>query len=231
MSAVPRCAPQIPPLQPGDHLTVEEFERRYQAMPELKKAELIEGVVYMPSPVTIEEHGSPQAKLIGWLIWYEAFTPGVQVGDNSTVRMKVGSNQPQPDALLRILPDCSGQSQTSEDGYVVSAPELVAEISVSTASYDLHEKLKAYERNSVLEYIIWRVADREIDWFFLRGGKFKRLTRSSDGAFKSKCFPGLWLNPTALIENDLATVLRVLQQGLASEEHHEFVERLAKEST
>ena len=87
MSAIPKSAFRIPPLRAGDHLTVAEFERRYAAMPELKKAELVEGVVYMPSPVTIEEHGNPQSRLNGWLVWYEAFTPGVQVGENSTVRL------------------------------------------------------------------------------------------------------------------------------------------------
>ena len=43
--------PRILPLEHGDHLTREEFERRYEAMPHVRKAELIEGVVYMPSPV------------------------------------------------------------------------------------------------------------------------------------------------------------------------------------
>lgn len=59
-------APSIPPLESGDRLTRAEFERRYEAAPEHFKAELIEGVVYVASPVRIF-HGNPQFNLIlGW---------------------------------------------------------------------------------------------------------------------------------------------------------------------
>jgi hypothetical protein len=65
----------IPPLQNGDHLTRDEFMRRYEAMPELKKAELIEGVVFMGSPVSHEYHCEPHAVLIGNLYHYRAHRP------------------------------------------------------------------------------------------------------------------------------------------------------------
>ncbi len=75
----------IPPLEAGDHLTRREFERRYQAMPHIKKAELIEGVVYMPPPVRFGGHGEPHFMMIGWLFNYCAGTPGLRTGDNATV--------------------------------------------------------------------------------------------------------------------------------------------------
>src|SRR5882724_2147207 len=136
----------VPLLENGDRLSVEEFFRRYNAMPHLKKAELIEGVVHMPSPVTMDEHGEQQFDLITWLGHYRAHTPGVQGGDNATIRLLFGLSAPQPDACLRVRPDHGGQSQTSEDGYVVGAPEWVGEVSSTTASYDLHDKLQAYQR-------------------------------------------------------------------------------------
>src|SRR2546421_625978 len=91
----------IPPLENGDRLTRAEFERRYEAMPELKKAELIEGVVYVPSPVRHEQHGGPQFALSTWLGHYQAFTPGVRGSDNATVRLDL-NNEPQPDEVLFI---------------------------------------------------------------------------------------------------------------------------------
>src|SRR5207248_362002 len=124
---------KIPPLVAGDRLTRDEFERRYETMPDVKKAELIEGVVYMPSPVRVDAHASPHAELLAWLGHYKAFTPGVQVGGNGTVRLDL-DNEPQPDAFLRIFPEFGGQSKTVE-GFVEGAPELVVEVSVSTASY------------------------------------------------------------------------------------------------
>lgn len=222
--------PHVPILENGDQLTRDEFERRYRLLPHLKKAELIEGVVYMPSPVRIGSHGTPQAAMICWLSVYWAFTPVVQVGDNSTVRMDL-DNEPQPDGSLFIKPEFGGQIAISADDYVERAPELLAEISASTASLDLNAKFRVYRRNQVREYIVWRVAERAIDWFVLRGSRFERLPLDAAGCYRSEVFPGLWLPAQAMIDLDLATVLRVLQEGLATPEHAEFVARLTNSRT
>ena len=213
-----------PPLVAGDRLTRDEFERRYMAMPHVKKAELIEGVVYMPSRVSLEGHASPQADLITWLGTYRAATSGVQGADNATVRLDL-DNEPQPDALLRIRPECGGQSKTVND-YVEGAPELVAEIAASSASYDLHDKLNAYRRNGVKEYVVWLIWEKAIDWYVLRGGRYEAAKVHWDGLHRSEAFPGLWLDAAAMLRGDLARVLDVVKQGLASSEHDVFVTRL-----
>jgi Uma2 family endonuclease len=212
----------VPPLEPGDRISRAEFERRYEAMPQLKKAELIEGVVYMPSPVRHRHHGHPHAWLIGWLIQYEAATPGVETGDNSTARLDL-DNEPQPDGLLLIAPDRGGQARISVDDYIESAPELVVEVAASSASYDLNTKLTVYRRNGVREYLVFRVRDREVDWFVLRDGLFEPLRPTSDGILRSEVFPGLWLDVAALVRGDLPQVLAVVQQGVNTPEHAAFV--------
>ncbi len=214
----------IPPLENGDKLTRHEFERRYHAMPNLKKAELIEGVVYVASPVRAKQHGKPHARIMGWLIAYEAATPGVEALDNTTVLLDT-DNEPQPDALLRI--ETGGQSRINKDDYVEGAPELIVEIAASSASYDLHEKLKVYRRNQVQEYLIWRVYDHQFDWFRLQQGEYIQLQANADNIICSQIFPGLWLDKTALLGGDLGKVLAVLQQGLASPEHENFISRLS----
>src|SRR5437588_1940303 len=144
----------IPPLEAGDHLTRAEFERRYDAMPNLKKAELIEGVVYMPSPV-LTDHGRPHSHIIGWLATYEAATPGVELYDNTSLR--IGQDgEPQPDALLRIHEAFGGQSRISPDKYLEGAPELIVEVASSSVDYDLNTKLNLYQRHGLLEYIVWQ---------------------------------------------------------------------------
>jgi Uma2 family endonuclease len=203
----------IPPLENGDKLTRLEFETRYERMPELKKAELIEGIVYMGSPLRIDRHGNPHAHIITWLGIYEATTPGVQTGDNCTVRLDA-ENEPQPDALLRIRE--GGQSKISEKGYVEGAPELIVEIAASTVSIDLHDKQKAYRRNQVQEYLVWRVYDQEFDWFRLKEEKYIQLQPDEPGIIKSEIYPGLWLDVNALLAGNLAKVLEVLQQGITS---------------
>jgi Uma2 family endonuclease len=213
----------LPPLESGDRLKLAEFMRRYEAMPDVKKAELIEGVVYMPSPVRVE-HSSPHGDLIWFLVSYKIATPGVQSSDNTTALLD-DDNGPQPDASLRILPECGGQSRT-ENGYVAGAPELMAEISASTVSRDLHDKFTAYERSGVLEYLVWRVWDAALDWFVLRDGRFARVEPDEQGVIRSSSFPGLWLNVLAMLEGDLPRVLETLQLGLATPEHAAFVERL-----
>jgi Uma2 family endonuclease len=219
----------VPPLHSGDRLTRAEFERRYRATPEKFKAELIEGVVYvMASPVSGEWHGIPQFNFVTWLGIYSWQTSGTEGGDNATVRLDL-DNEPQPDAFLRILPTHGGQSRNSDDDYIEGAPELVAEIAASSASYDLHQKLNAYRRNGVREYIVWRTWDRAIDWFVLREGAFVPLAPDEQGIHKSSVFPGLWLDAAAMLAGDRARVMAVAQQGIASPEHSQFIEQLAKQ--
>jgi Uma2 family endonuclease len=223
-------APSVPPLVAGDRLTRDEFERRYSAMPHVKKAELIEGKVYMPSPVSTEGHASPHFLVIAWLGGYQAKTPGIQGGDNGTVRLDL-DNEPQPDVFLRILPTHGGQSRISDDDYVEGAPELVVEVTATTAAYDLHDKLNAYRRNGVREYVVWRTQDEDIDWFILRGGQYERLQADEQGVTRSEVFPGLRLDTKAMLASDLARVLDVLQQGLASDAHRAFVDQLKSKSS
>lgn len=214
---------RVPPLDNGDRLTRPEFERRYATMPHVKKAELIEGVVYMPSPVS-NEHAVPHFDLITWLGYYRAATPGISGGDNGTLRLDL-DNEPQPDAFLRILAEHGGQARVDEDGYVSGAPELVAEVARSSVSIDLHAKLHAYRRNGVREYLVWRVEDRTIDWFVLREGRYEPLA-AAEGLYRSEVLPGLWLDAAALLSGDLSAVFQTVQRGLDSPEHAAFVRRL-----
>jgi len=211
----------VPPLCNGDHLDRVEFERRYNAMPEVKKAELIEGIVFMPSPVSLDRHGEQHAHLILWLATYRAHTPGTRVADNTTVRLDM-DNEPQPDALLLIASERGGRTTTA-DGYVTGGPELACEVSASTVNIDRNANLQAYRRNGVCEYLLWRVEDNAIDWFALRGGQYVPLPVGTDGIIRSEVFPGLWLDVQALLAVDLARVLAVLQQGIGSPEHATFV--------
>ncbi|MFP5272681.1 Uma2 family endonuclease [Coleofasciculus sp.] len=223
MSISPTISP--PPLESGDRLTRIEFERRYQQMPDNKKAELIEGVVYVASPVRANRHGKPHAQIIGWLLMYESETPGAYLADNTTVRLDA-DNEPQPDALLRIEPEVGGNSRITEDDYIEGAPELIVEVAASSASYDLNDKLNAYRRNGVQEYIVWQSYENRIDWFCLEEGRYVSVEPDETGIIKSRVFPGLWLAVNALREGNLAEVLAVLQQGIQTAEHQVFVQRL-----
>ncbi|MGK7947769.1 MAG: Uma2 family endonuclease [Xenococcaceae cyanobacterium] len=216
--------PANPPLENGDRLTRYEFERRYQAMPHLKKAELIEGVVYVPAALRFRNHGKPHANIITWLGVYQAFTPKVELADNPTVRLDL-DNSPQPDAILLID---GGQTRISEDDYIEGAPELIVEIASSSVSYDLYDKKRAYRRNGVQEYLVWRVYENEIDWFSLSAGDYVLQLPDSNRILRSRQFPGLWLDIPSLISGEMTKVLAVLQQGLNSSEHQEFKQNLAE---
>jgi Uma2 family endonuclease len=218
-SAVP------PPLTAGDRLTRPEFERIYQAHPEIKKAELIEGIVYMPTPVHFAQHGLPHSDVMTWLGVYRATTPGVLVGDNVTVRLDY-ENVVQPDAIVRLDPEYGGRSRVSKDDYLEGPPELIVEIAASSAAYDLHDKRRVYARNGVQEYLAAQMYEQKADWFVLREGVYETLRPDVGRVLRSEIFPGLWLNPAALFNGDLVALLAVLQQGLASPEHAAFVERL-----
>jgi Uma2 family endonuclease len=211
----------VPLLENGDRLTRIQFEQRYHVMPDLKKAELIEGRVYMASPVRATKHGKPHAMIMTWLGNYWSATPGIELLDNATVRIDE-DNEPQPDACLRMEEQRGGNSRISEDDYVEGAPELIVEIAASTASYDLHEKKQVYRRSGVQEYIVWRVNDGVLDWFELKDGVYVDLPLETDGSIHSCVFPGLWLPMNELLAGDLAAVLTGLQLGLASPEYWLF---------
>jgi Uma2 family endonuclease len=193
-------------------------------MPHVNKAELVEGVVYMPSPVSHARHSLQNQRVILWSGNYGLATPGVDCCVNATLRLDL-DNEPQPDAFLRILPEAGGQSR-DDGGFVAGAPELIVEIAASSVSYDLHDKLRAYQRNGVLEYVVWRVWDQAIDWFVLRDDRFQRLALALDACYRSTVFPGLWLDPAAMVADDMQRVMAVLQQGLATPEHADFAAKL-----
>lgn len=196
-------------LENGDRLDRDEFERRYSAS-NIKKAELIEGIVYVASPLRFTQHGNPHAEIVTWLGTYQAAISGLKVSIESTVRLDQ-DNEPQPDAILFRI---GGNAQIDNDDYITGAPELIVEISASTVSYDLHSKKNAYERNGVKEYLVWRTIDREIDWFILENGKYRILEPDASGIIRSQEFMGLWLNVEAMLSHDMATVLETLQIGL-----------------
>ena len=216
------------PMQAGDHLSAEDFERRYEMMRDLKKAELIAGVVYMPSPVLFEDHADPHFQMSTWLGHYVAYTFGVRGGDNATVRL-APKNRPQPDLLLLIRPECGGAT-TLTDGYVTGAPEWLGEIAASSASYDLHTKLQEYLRTGVPEYVVWRVWDRAIDWFARSGKEYQKI-ELENGVYRSRIFHGLWLDAEALLAGDMPRVLAVLQEGLATPEHTVFCDQLRQRTS
>ena len=225
---VPRSpvkADGIPPLNAGDRLSRAEFERRYQARPDLKKAELIEGVVHMPSPVRFVQHGQAHIALAGWLANYLAATPGVTGGDNVTIRLDY-ENEVQPDAFLRLDVTLGGRSSITEDDYIAGAPELIVEIAASIVAYDMYDKRRVYARNGVQEYLVAQAYEQRVDWFVLREGVYEAMQADADGILRSEVFPGLWLPVDALWAGDLAKMLRVLQQGLDSVEHQEYVASL-----
>ena len=226
MITTPQRLVTIPPLENGDRLSHTEFERRYQAMPNLRKAELIEGIVYtMASPLRIKSHGAPHSDLNTWLGLYKALTPGTIVGIEPTVRLDP-DNDPQPDSVLFVP---GRQATIADDDYIEGAPELVIEIAASSASIDLHAKKQAYRRNGVREYIVWRTLEAQLDWFSLDADEYILMEADEQGILRSQVFPGLWLDKAALLSGDMAQVLTVVQTGIATADHQAFVQHLQAE--
>lgn len=218
-------APPLPPLEQGDHLDQQTFHARYEAMPPGTRAELIEGIVHMPSPAR-NTHGRAQTLAILWLATYDVATPGTKSVDNATDILGEES-EPQPDGMLMILPEKGGSISINEHDYLVGPPELVVEVASSTESYDLHSKRREYERHGVKEYLVLALRQRRAFWFALRDGKFEELPAGDDAILRSQVYAGLWLDPNAIFNDDGKRLLEVLQLGLASPEHADFAAKLA----
>lgn len=213
----------VPPLMAGDFLSRDEFLRRWDAMPELKRAELIRGVVYMPSPLSWD-HGNRDLRVATWLGVYCGSTPGCDAVSNATWLME--EDAPQPDTALFILPEYGGRIK-KRGRLLQGAPEFLAEVCLTSAAYDLNQKRELYEEAKVQEYLAVLLHEREVRWHRLTGEHFVVVPQPADGIYRSALFPGLWLDAAALLAGDLARVLAVLNLGLASPEHAAFVAQLA----
>lgn len=187
----------LPLLENGDRLSRDEFERRFTLRSDIKKAELIRGVVYVPSPARFTSHAEPAFIMAGWLDRYVERTPGTRAADGPTVRMSADS-EPMPDLVLFFTG--SGGVTISEDGYLEGAPELVIEVAASSASYDLHDKKLVYRDAGVREYLVWRTLDAAVDWWVLDSGEYRPIEPDAAGRIASRVFPGLRLNVPALLE-------------------------------
>ncbi|MCO5201082.1 MAG: Uma2 family endonuclease [Chloroflexi bacterium] len=206
MSIAEKSTRKCIPLESGDRLTRAEFERRYSARPDIKKAELIEGVVYVASPVSTEEHGTPHFHLAPWLGVFVAKTPGVIPAIDSTVRLDT-DNEVQPDLFLALDRDHGGGAALAE-GYLEGAPDLVVEVAASSASHDLNAKMHVYRRNGVREYLVWQIYEGRLDWFRLNAeGVYETVPAGAAGVIESEVFPGLRLDVPALLRGDLAAVI------------------------
>jgi hypothetical protein len=212
------------PLRAGQRLAVQEFLRRWEAMPEVKFAELIDGVVYMPSPLS-SDHGRTELWVATWLGIYILNTPGCAAGSQSTWLMR--QSAPQPDNYLWIRAEYGGQS-TIQGKYHAGAPELAAEICVTSAAYDLGVKKALYEAAGVREYVAVLIEEKAVRWHRLVKGRYQLGRPDSRGIFRSKAFHGLWLDGSALWENTIARHVRALERGLKSAAHATFVKKLAE---
>ncbi|MGE0600902.1 MAG: Uma2 family endonuclease [Dehalococcoidia bacterium] len=201
MSTAKRLAPE---LENGAVMTREEFHEAYAECEGLRRAELVEGVVYMPSPVRYESHDKPAALLRGWLFSYSLKHPETETGGEASLLL--GQSEVQPDAfLLRV-----GSVPIDDDGYLTGAPQLIVEVAASSKSRDLHSKMEVYRRHGVVEYIVWRTVDQEIDWFRSVDGQFRRVQPDGDGVIESSDFPGLRLSIPAALAMDAARVVALL---------------------
>ena len=216
----------IPPLENGARLSRPEFHRRYENSPRLRKAELVEGTVYIiSSPVSLS-HSASHGILGTLLGTYALHTSGVQVGNNGTLLLD-NENEPQPDLMLRLVESAAGaRSRASANGYVTGPPEMVVEIAVSSASLDLRDKFRAYQRNGIQEYLVWRVQENRLDWWQLIDGEYQAMAPDAAGVIESGVFPGLRLAVKALLAGAQAEAFAELQAGIASEAHRAFAASL-----
>jgi Uma2 family endonuclease len=228
-TANPPRTKALPPLENGDQLDQKTFHARYAAMPEDSRAELIGGIVHVPSPQKVP-HSKAQKLVTRWLDEYAEATPGTDALVNNTQILGPDS-EPEPDACLFITPEFGGQVYVDDDEYLHGSPELIVEVSSSTESIDLHRKKRDYEKAGVREYVVLALRMQQVFWFVRRRGKYKEVPLPAEGVFRSRVFPGLWLDAEAVLGNHRQRVLAALGQGLATPEHAAFVAKLGKQAS
>jgi hypothetical protein len=223
----PESRPELEPpprLDSGDRMDSETFMAIYEQMPEDFRAQLIRGVVHVATPITAD-HGRTNCDVCGWLGVYHLRTPDVQPYAATTIQLGPIDN-PEPDSSMMIRPECGGQARI-QNRYITGAPELLVEVAYSTLDVDLNDKLAAYEAAGVREYVVVIIGEA-VRWHVLRDGRYELATPGEDGLYRSTVFPGLWLDPVALVEGDVARLAAAVERGTATPEHAAFVARLAE---
>jgi Uma2 family endonuclease len=228
-TAKPPRHKSLPPLENGDRLDQKTFHARYQAMPEDFRAELIGGIVHLPSPQKIP-HSETQLLVVRWLDEYAEATPGTVALLNNTQILGPDS-EPEPDACLFIAPEYGGRVYVDKDDYLHGPPDLIVEVSSSTESIDLHRKKQDYQEAGVREYVVLALRTQQVFWFIRQRGKYKEVPLPKDGIFRSRTFPGLWLNAESMLRCHRQGVLTALKRGLAAAEHAAFVAKLEKQAS
>lgn len=213
-------------LENGDCLHSREFMRRFERMPDVKKAELVKGIVYMGSPVRADQHAKQDGIIHAWLGTYAIRTPGLAFYPNATLLLD-SDNTFQPDSILCRLPGPGAATTLNKQGYLGGAPELVVEIAASSVSLDARDKFEVYRRSGVAEYLLWRTLDCAFNWFHLEDEEYVAANPDANGLLRSRIFPGLQLPVTALLALDGAKVMTCLEEGLASPAHADYVRSLA----
>lgn len=216
---------ELPLLEAGAHIDQPTFHQRYLQSPRELRAELIQGVVFVPSPTRFA-HSSMHARIVHWLGEYVAHTPGTDFCDNASVILD-GQNELQPDALLLLSPVCGGRLHKDADDTLRGIPELIVEIASSSEAHDLFEKKDVYERAGVPEYIVVTLRTPAVHWFEWTSEGYSTIPPEEDGSLRSRVFPGLWLPAQGSLLDNHARRLEVLRAGLASEEHTNFVSQLS----
>jgi Uma2 family endonuclease len=213
-----------PTLENGDRLSQAEFHRLYEQMPPDFRAELLGGVVYVPSPHR-RQHGTHLLRLGNLFLQFADGTPGVEAGASVTIILGE-EDEPQPDLYLRVLPDKGGQSWTTEDDYLAGPPELLAEVASTARAIDLHLKRARYQETGVVEYVVWCVQEQQLLWYHL--GSSRQIKADGEGIFRSKVFPGLWIDGAALAASRAPKLRDVLRAGLTSPAHERFAAKLQR---
>jgi len=213
-------------LRSGDRLDSAEFLRRWELLPHVRHAELIDGKVFIMSSPVSTQHGQPHARLMGWLSYYEALTPGIELYDNVTLVLDE-ANTVQPDALLKLPTRAGGAVRATESDYLTGPAEFVAEVAYSSRNIDLHDKRDAYQRAGVKEYLVWRTTDHAIDWWVNGPHGFQPIEPDTDGVRRSETLPGLCLSDAMLMKGELRGHFELLQRSCdASAEHRQLLDRL-----
>lgn len=190
-------------LYTGMRMEREEFMRRWEALPDLRNAELIEDIVFVSSPVG-PKHGRYDAFMTAWLVNYAAYASGLEVLINTTCYLL--NSAPQPDAQLR-------SRLTGDQEYPTTPPELIVEVCESSYAHDLGPKRALYQRAGVKEYITLDTFSRQLIWRYLEDGSYVELQAGEDGILRSRVFAGLWLHPGHAWTLDAPAMLRLLEQA------------------
>lgn len=154
-----------------------------------------------------------------WLCQYRRSTPCVESLGRVSIFLDP-TTEIETTAAMWLTPGADDRPRWQR---CEGVPELLVEVTATVHNKVFRRRLRVYEQSEIHELLVVTGDPRDTALYARENGRFARVSPADDGSYRSRVFPGLWLDPSALFSDEWNEMAACLDRGMATEEHAAFV--------